>query len=30
MMNEKYINYALFLLDHDILKEEYQTEIKVI
>jgi hypothetical protein len=28
MMNEKYINYALFLLDHDILKEEYQTEIK--
>jgi len=28
MMNEKYVNYALFLLEHNILKEEYQTEIK--
>ncbi|ORX84453.1 hypothetical protein BCR32DRAFT_128291 [Anaeromyces robustus] len=28
MMNEKYVNYALFLLEHNILKEEYQIEIK--
>ncbi|OUM69866.1 hypothetical protein PIROE2DRAFT_57124 [Piromyces sp. E2] len=28
MMNEKYVNYALFLLEHNILKEEYYVEVK--
>lgn len=30
MMNEKYVNYAIFLLEHNIFKEEYQSEIRVI
>jgi len=29
MMNEKYVNYALFLLEHNILKDEYYVEVKV-
>ncbi|ORX41634.1 hypothetical protein BCR36DRAFT_363859 [Piromyces finnis] len=28
MMNGKYVNYALFLLEHDIFKDEYYVEIK--
>jgi len=28
MMNEKYVNYAIYLIEHDILKEEYQVDIR--
>jgi len=29
MTNEKYVNYAIYLIEHDILKEEYQVDIRV-